>query len=482
MKPVSRRISRRAFLHGASSSLAGIGGITAQASADTPPASQAVSYKRGERGYEELRRALIWQAIKPPRYPDRIVEVTSAGDVTAAIASAKAERRRISIVSCGHSYVGNGIQDDVVLLHLGNLQEVSVDKAAHTASLQPGIRAFPFDVLLHKHGLAFPVPHNPTVGMAGFLLGGGMGWNAESWNNFACFNVRSVEAVLASGEAVLADDQQHADLFWAARGAGPYFPAVATRFHVDVFPQPAAIRESTLVYSMSAAPEVIAWLERAHAAQDPKMELTLIFGMSDPEDNNGKTEPQCIVSSICFANSEAEAKQFYHAIAKDAPTADLIFKEELQPRSIGDLLLEDKASLPNRHAVETYWTSKPAKAAQILAGRFPSSPTPTTLLYVNYRARPFVPPGGIYSSVGSAFVFSDVSWAEEHQDEACRKWSDELVASLAGVDNAAYINETEIVRHPNRVMHCFSKQNWQRLTQIIAKYDPSGLFSSPPTA
>jgi FAD/FMN-containing dehydrogenase len=481
MKPVSRRLNRRAFLCGASG-VAGIGGMAGQAPAATSPVPPAVSYRRGERSYEELRRSLIWQAIKPPRYPDRIVEVASVADVRATIASAKAERRQISIVSCGHNYVGNGIRDDVVLLHLGNLQEARVDRAARTASLQPGVRAYPFEALLHKHGLAFPVPHNPTVGMAGFLLGGGMGWNAESWNNFACFNLRSIEAVLASGETIVADAQQHADLFWAARGAGPYFPAVAMRFHVNVFPKPAAIRESTLVYSMNAAAEVIAWLERAHAAQDPKMELTLIFGMSDPEENNGKLEPQCIVSAICFADSDAEAKQIYRAIAKDAPTDGLVFKEELQARSIGELLLEDKASVPNRHAVETFWTGKPQQAARILATRFLSSPTPTTLLYVNYRARPAVPRGGVYSSIGSAFGFSDVSWAEESQDETCRKWSDELVASLAGIDTAAYINESEIVRHPARVMHCYSKENWQRLTQVIAQYDPSGLFSSPPTA
>jgi FAD/FMN-containing dehydrogenase len=478
MKPVSSRFSRRAFLRGAAS-LAGAAGLATRTSATTAASSPSVVYKRADPGYEELRRSLVWQAIKPPRYPDRIVEVASVADVVSTIASAKADRRRISIVSCGHNYAGNGIRDDVVLLHLGNLQEAAVDKVTRTAALQPGVRAYPFDALLQKEGLSFPVPHNPTVGLAGFLLGGGMGWNAESWNNFACFNLRSIEVVLASGEIVTADAQQHQDLFWAARGGGPYFPAVVTRFHVEVFPRPAAIRESTLVYSLEAAPAVIAWLEKSHTVQDPKTELTLIFAVSDPADNNGKAEKQCIVSCVCFADDDAQAKRIYHAFAKHAPSAGLVFKEELQARTMGDLLLEDKASVPNRHAVETVWTSKPVQAARILTTQFLSAPTPTTLLYMNYRALPFVPPGGAYSAIGSAFVFSDVSWTDEKQDSANCKWSDDFVASLASVDSAAYINETEIVRNPSRVKHCFSEDNWQRLNQVIAKYDPNGLFARP---
>jgi len=478
MKSASSRINRRTFLRGAAS-LAGAAGLTAGAPARSSAATGPVIYQRGDPGYEDLRRSLVWQAIKPARYPDRIVEVGSAADVALAIASAKAERRRVSIVSCGHNYVANGIRDDVVLLHLGNLQEATVDKATRTATLQPGVRAFPFDALLQKEGLSFPVPHNPTVVLAGFLLEGGMGWNAESWNNFACFNLRSIEAVLASGETIVADALQHTDLLWAARGGGPYFPAVATRFQVEVFAKPAAIRESTLVYSIETAPALIAWLQRAHAALDPKLELVLIFAVSDPADNNGKAVPQCIVSSVCFAESDAEAKRIYHALVKDAPSAGLVFKEELQPRTIGELLMEDKASLPNRHAVETIWTNQPAQAARILATQFESAPTPTTLLYMNYRARPVVPPGGAYSSIGSAFVFSDVSWTDEKHDAVNCKWSDDFVAALSSVDGAAYINETEIVRNPGRAMHCFSKESWQRLSQVIAKYDPDGLFARP---
>ncbi len=465
-------LGRRAFLRGAAA-------LCAENAHATPVGGGPATYKRNDPSYEALRRSLIWQAIKPARYPDRIVEVASVADVVAALASARADGRRVSMVSCGHNYVGTGIRDGTTLLHLGNLQGVAINKGTRTAALQPGVRAYLLDSLLEKQHLAFPVPHNPTVGLAGFLLGGGMGWNAESWNNLACFNLRSVEAVLASGEIITADEQHHSDLFWAARGGGPYFPAVATRFHVDVFARPAAIRESTLVYSCDAAPDVITWLDKVHPSLDPKMEVVLIFGTSDPEDNNGKAEKQCIASLVCFADSDGEAKRIYQTVANVAPKRGLVFKEELKPMTIGGLLLEDKASLPNRHAVETVWTNRPAETAQKLAELFQSAPTSTTLLYQNYRARPIIPADGAYSVMGSAFVFSDVSWDNEKDDTANRAWSDQFVSSLAGLDIGAYINESEIVRYPDRAMHCYSKTNWERLRQVVAKYDPQRVFVSP---
>ena len=139
-------------------------------------------------------------------------------------------------------------------------------------------------------------------------------------------------------------------------------------------------------------------------------------------------------------------------------------------------MLEDKASRPNRHAVETLWTNNPKEVAEIAARRIKLAPTPETLVYLNYRARPVVPRSGAYSAVGSAFVYSDVSWDDGKDDAVNRKWSDEFITSLAGFDNAAYINETEFVRHPERAAHCYSAESWKRLKQVIDRYDPQGLF------
>src|SRR5262249_35145045 len=156
LRSTFHRLSRRAFLRSAAS-VAGTAGFIGnpEVACANPISSSAHVYKHGAPGYEDLRCKLVWQAIKPPRFPNRIVEVTWAAEIPSILASARAEKRRVSTVSCGHNYVGTGIHDGAVLIYLGNLQQATVDAVKRTASVQPGVRAYPFDALLHRSNLAF---------------------------------------------------------------------------------------------------------------------------------------------------------------------------------------------------------------------------------------------------------------------------------------------------------------------------------------
>jgi FAD/FMN-containing dehydrogenase len=46
--------------------------------------------------------------------------------------------------------------------------------------------------------LAFPVGHCGHVGLSGFLLSGGLGWNSGHWGP-ACLSIRGLEVVTADG-------------------------------------------------------------------------------------------------------------------------------------------------------------------------------------------------------------------------------------------------------------------------------------------
>jgi hypothetical protein len=93
---------------------------------------------------------------------------------------------------------------------------------------------------LAAHGLAFPVGHCSTVPLGGYLLGGGFGWNAGAWG-VACHAVEGVEVVTADGGIRRASGAEEPDIFWAARGAGPAFFGVVTRYRLRLRPLPRAI-------------------------------------------------------------------------------------------------------------------------------------------------------------------------------------------------------------------------------------------------
>ena len=86
---------------------------------------------------------------------------------------------KVKAVGGGHSYTNSAIRDGL-LIDFTDFQEVEVDAEARTATVTPGVRGNDLNAVLHPHGLFFPTGHCPEVGLGGFLLQGGFGWNAST--------------------------------------------------------------------------------------------------------------------------------------------------------------------------------------------------------------------------------------------------------------------------------------------------------------
>lgn len=83
-------------------------------------------------------------------------------------------------------------------------------------------------------------------------------WFSKNWG-WACEHVVAVDVVTSSGETVYADAEQNSDLLWAARGAGPGFPGLVTRFHLQTKPLPKVMKSSLYIYKMSHYQIVFDW-------------------------------------------------------------------------------------------------------------------------------------------------------------------------------------------------------------------------------
>jgi FAD/FMN-containing dehydrogenase len=96
--------------------------------------------RRGTEGYEHLRRGAIWHAGVPERFPEVIVFAAGEADVVAAVKLASSLGLHVSVRSGGHSWSGNHLRDDTLLIDLSNLRQVEIDKESMTATVQPGVR------------------------------------------------------------------------------------------------------------------------------------------------------------------------------------------------------------------------------------------------------------------------------------------------------------------------------------------------------
>jgi FAD/FMN-containing dehydrogenase len=191
-------------------------------------------YRRGAAGYENARKACMWNARMPDRFPDLIVQASDAPDVVAAVRQARAEGLRIGVRSGGHSWAGNHVRDGGMLLDVSRLNQVTIDRAAGTATVGPGRKGHELAGLLARRGLFFPSGHCRGVAVGGYLLQGGFGWHGRTLGP-ACASVRAIDVVTAEGELVHASEHENADLYWAARGAGPGFFGVVTRFRSGAY-------------------------------------------------------------------------------------------------------------------------------------------------------------------------------------------------------------------------------------------------------
>jgi FAD/FMN-containing dehydrogenase len=114
---------------------------------------------RDDAGYESARRDTVWRTNMPDRFPARIVQANSVGDVAAAVRAAKAEGRQVGVRSGGHSWSANHVRDSGVLIDVSRLKAFTADKAAMTATVEPGLGGSVLLAELMKRDLYFPVGH-----------------------------------------------------------------------------------------------------------------------------------------------------------------------------------------------------------------------------------------------------------------------------------------------------------------------------------
>jgi FAD/FMN-containing dehydrogenase len=225
-------------------------------------------------GYDEARK--VYNAMID-RHPVAVVRCTSAEDVAAVVDFAREGDLPLAVRGGGHSVPGFGTVDDGVVADLSTMQGVEVDATARTARAQGGVTWGIFNDATHQHGLATTGGIISTTGVGGLTLGGGMGRLQRHWG-FSIDNMLALDVVTADGELIRVSDDEHADLFWGMRGAGPNF-GVVTDFTFRLHELGTRITQGYLAFPEHRAYEVAARMrEYAPAAPDELM-LTFAIGL-----------------------------------------------------------------------------------------------------------------------------------------------------------------------------------------------------------
>ena len=428
----------------------------------------------GDDGYEALRRR-GHNAVKPERYPELIVRPETEAEVVQAVRLARSEGLRVKPRSGGHSWTASSVRDGM-LIDLAALDEITVDPATRTATVQPGVQGQDLGATLREHGLFFPGGHCPTVCVGGYLLQGGFGWNGRL-HGPACASVRAVDVVTAAGELVHADAATNTDLLWAVRGSGSGFFGVVTRFTLDVYERPKAIFRSAYVYPLEELDAVLRFAMDVAGRLPANVEFALLGttprlpggGFAD-----GGTALIVAAAALCQTDDEARAGL---ALLEECPVLDrAVVHEAFVPTEMDELYAGADALEPEgwRYAPDNMWTAAgPDELIPAVRELFTTVPNDEShVFWWPWRSHEL--PDMAFSVQAPLYIAAFAAWADEHDDEALGTWGIDHMRRLEPLSVGIQLADENLLARPHA--RYLSEENTARLEVLRAEWDPDGVF------
>lgn len=435
--------------------------------------NQVCVFRRGAPGYEAARRDTMWNARVPDRYPEVIVQARDVYDVVAAVKLAKKEQLRLGVRSGGHSWAGNHVRDGGMLLDVSRLDAVTIDPAARRATAGPGRAGHELAELLGKKGLFFPTGHCKGVCLGGYLLQGGFGWHSRKLG-LACMSVIGLDLVTADGDLVYASPEENADLYWAARGSGPGFFCVVTRFHLRVYPKPHVIGFAFQSFPIEHLEEVFRWVHAIGPEVADTIELQLLVTRAAGFVNG----PGIEVCAPIFADSYSEALRALMFLNKSPLRKKAAFTLPFVPVPISLMYRGVMTHYPDHHryAVDNMWTRAPIEALlpglRKIAATLP--PAPSHMLWLNWSP-PAERPEMAFSLEDKTYIALYGVWKDAQDDAHYAPWAQRRMQELAHLASGCQLADENLGQRPARFV---TDANLMRLDAIRSQRDPDRRFHS----
>jgi len=181
-------------------------------------------------------------------YPAYVVNATTASQVSTALVWASTRNIRVVVKATGHSYQGRSTGYGSLSIwthHMRGIDYLASFKpmpchleTSYTAvRVSAGHTNIEVQEVVAQHGVAIVTGANPSVGLIGWLTGGGHGPLSTSYG-MGADNLLEATIVTPNGEVVLANSCQNQELFFAIRGGGGGTFGIVTEVVVRTFPTP----------------------------------------------------------------------------------------------------------------------------------------------------------------------------------------------------------------------------------------------------
>ncbi|MDT5214029.1 MAG: hypothetical protein QOK18_2268 [Mycobacterium sp.] len=416
--------------------------------------------------------------------PRVIVFAQETQDVVNALAWARKNHVYVRVRSGGHSLEGWSSVDDGIVIDVSEMKSTSIDSSSRIATVGAGLNQLEAVTALGKAGFAAPTGTEGSVGLVGATLGGGFGLLTRHLG-MASDNLIAAELVVASGadgaNAIIADENDNADLLWALRGAGNGNFGIVTSLTYRVHPLTQAIYVTATWPGLDDLPAVFEAWQRSAPHVDERLTSQLEIH---------RDEVQLVGALV--SGSEAEATKLLAPILS-VGTPEVSMTDANWADTYAGFQIPTPEEPENWKFTSQFISDPfPAEAIGVVCSFMSQAPSPDC----NYFTNAF---GGVVAgsepSGGSAFAHRNAlfyaepgaGWGPRRGETPaasaggdpltlqCVAWIAEFSEALAPYVNGAYVNV------PHAGLADWETAYWGtnvgRLRMIKAKYDPDNVFT-----
>jgi FAD/FMN-containing dehydrogenase len=421
----------------------------------------------GHAGYDVARR--VWNG-NVDRRPALIARCTGVADVQSAVNLARVHGLRVSVRGGGHSAPGYGTNDGGLVIDMSPMKGIRVDPQSRTVRAEGGVLWRELDRETQVFGLATTGGTVSNTGIAGLTLGGGLGWLMGK-HGLTIDNVMSADVVTADGMFRQANATDNPDLFWALRGGGGNF-GVVTSFEYRLHPV-TEVLGGLLLYPLDQAPAVLRFYREFCGSLPDEAEaysalLTAPQGMP-------------VVALMLGYNGPITKGEEVFAPARrfGKPIADMVGP---MPYTARQTMLDANNA---EHGLHRYWRSAFTEEisddlidALVEGAATFSSPLSALIFFHMHGAatRP-LPTDTAFAARRPQWDFDAIGqWTDAASSDQHIAWLRALWTRLQPhLLGRAYINHLAADDRPETVRASFG-ENYARLRQVKATYDPTNLF------
>ncbi|MFJ9391328.1 FAD-binding oxidoreductase [Nocardioides sp. NPDC101246] len=433
----------------------------------------------GDPGFDDAVHSRVFNRRRPTdRLPVAVLQAADVDDVVRGVRLAHERGWSVTTRAGGHSWIVWSVQNDALLVDLAAFAAIDYDDVTGIVSAGPAVRGgSDLDPVLAAHGRFFNGGHCPTVGIGGFLLQGGMGWNCRGWG-WATESVVAVDVVTASGEVLRCDAEQNSDLYWAARGAGPAFPGVVVTFHLQTRPRYTALTSSMQIYPAAVAPEVLAWMHETRWDLDDSVELVMVNLDAATLPFLDYEGPVLVVDGLSFAPTAEEGRAALAPLETSPYLGQAMFHVTAAPADMEELRERQTNANPENHFYVSEGAYLVGGTAELISAITPAFTTlPTTKSFAIWFDMGRAPQRALPDmalSLQSDIYFAAYLVGEDDADvRAATSWITDRIAELEPVKSGTYLGDSDLISRPAKFM---SDEAYARLNKIRECRDPAGIF------